>query len=321
MTLKSSAAVWQRFLLFFLFVSFLTGIICPMTALADNKTEPVIRVGWYESDMFQEGMSDTEEKSGFCYNYLQKVADHTNWHYEYVYGSWTDLFNMLLSGEIDLMGGVSSTPERETRLLFPNHAMGIDQYYLCKRASDDTIDPLNRATMEGKKVGTITGSRMTDFAQQWADSNQVTLELVSYDSFEAQAEAFWAGEVDFIAQTVTNVQRMQDLVYVTKLGEESFYMAVSQSRPDLLEQLNAAMRQMLSIDPLFLQDMYASSYGVSLVGHALTPAETQWIETHSVLRVGYLDNYLPYCDMTEDYQATGLFTDVLAAMLEALGIA
>ena len=82
MMLKSSAAIWQRFLLFFLSLAYVTSLSIPMMALAEVEPETVIRVGWYESDMFQEGMSDAEEKSGFCYNYLQKVADHTHWHYE-----------------------------------------------------------------------------------------------------------------------------------------------------------------------------------------------------------------------------------------------
>ena len=46
----------------------------------DGKT--VVRVGWYESALFQSGMSDEQEKSGYSYEYLQKVADYTSWQYE-----------------------------------------------------------------------------------------------------------------------------------------------------------------------------------------------------------------------------------------------
>lgn len=55
------------------------------------------------SDMFQEGISDDQIKRGYCYDYLQKVSDYTNWEYEYVYDSWTELFRKLQRGEIDLL--------------------------------------------------------------------------------------------------------------------------------------------------------------------------------------------------------------------------
>ena len=58
-------------------------------AQGQEENEKIVRVGWYQSDMFQEGISDEQIKSGYCYDYLQKVSDYTNWEYEYVYGSWT----------------------------------------------------------------------------------------------------------------------------------------------------------------------------------------------------------------------------------------
>ena len=50
-----------------------------------NGTKTV-RVGWYIEELFQEGSTDAEPKSGYSYDYLRKVADYTSWKYEYVYG-------------------------------------------------------------------------------------------------------------------------------------------------------------------------------------------------------------------------------------------
>ena len=72
----------------------------------DRNSDYVVRVGWYLNPMFQEGTSDEEPKSGYSYDYLQKIADYTFWRYEYVYGDWPDLLRMLQTGEIDLMAGV-----------------------------------------------------------------------------------------------------------------------------------------------------------------------------------------------------------------------
>ena len=105
-------------------------LLVPSLGYAAKTESKVVRVGWFQSDMFQEGTSDSEEKSGYCYDYLQKVADYTRWQYEYVYGDWTELFRKLQKGEIDLLGGVSLSEERRQTMLFPDSAMGMDQYYL-----------------------------------------------------------------------------------------------------------------------------------------------------------------------------------------------
>lgn len=89
-----------------------------------------IRVGWYESPLFQEGMSDDVGKSGYSYEYLQRISDYTSWDYEYVYGEWSELINMLKDGKIDILAGVSETDERKRSMLFPEFEMGRESYYL-----------------------------------------------------------------------------------------------------------------------------------------------------------------------------------------------
>ena len=75
------------------FLCFLQGI--EVRAQGQEKNRKIVRVGWYQSDMFQEGISDDQMKKGYCYDYLQKVSDYTYWEYKYVYGNWTELFRML----------------------------------------------------------------------------------------------------------------------------------------------------------------------------------------------------------------------------------
>lgn len=60
-----------------------------------------VRVGWYESPF--NTMDKAGRRSGFAYEYQQKIAAYTGWTYEYVEGSWPELFQMLIDGEIDLL--------------------------------------------------------------------------------------------------------------------------------------------------------------------------------------------------------------------------
>jgi len=75
------------------------------------------------------------------------------------------------------LGGVSLTEERKEMMLFPDVAMGTDQYYLYKRAEDTSISNLDLSTLSGKKVGGIRDNRLTTFLIQWAQDNSVDLIL------------------------------------------------------------------------------------------------------------------------------------------------
>ena len=70
------------------------------------QSAETVKVGYYFSNNFQEGMDDRSPKSGYSYEYLQKLASYTGWKYEYVYGEWDELFEKLKDGEIDLMAEV-----------------------------------------------------------------------------------------------------------------------------------------------------------------------------------------------------------------------
>ncbi len=79
-------------------------MMLPISAYAQSSTKTV-RVGWYESPF---NITDQfGRRSGYAYDYQEKLAAYTGWNYEYVEGSWPELLQMLIDGEIDLMSDVS----------------------------------------------------------------------------------------------------------------------------------------------------------------------------------------------------------------------
>ncbi len=317
--MKNRRSYGSKIILFFCAFMLLFRINSINTEASEAGSK-VVRVGWYQSDMFQEGMSDEEEKSGYCYDYLQKVADYTEWQYEYVYGDWTELYQKLLNGEIDFLGGVSWTQERQYRMHFPDEEMGVDHYYIYKHSDDTSITADDLTTLSGKKIGAITNNQITTLIQQWMSENDIDMEMVYFGSFDEQKIAFQKGEIDLFGQTIYNSVGIDDIASVVNIGKESFYMAVSRSRKDLVRELNAAVSTMTSTSPFILQKMQDENYGARLANSTMSDTEKAWLFDHSVLKVGYLDDYLPYSDQDEDGIAKGLMTDVLKAILEALEI-
>ncbi len=277
-----------------------------------------VRVGWFQSDLFQEGTSDDEPKSGFAYDYLRALTNYTTWEYEYVYGDWAELYDMLCRGEIDFMAGMSETDERRELMLFPDSPMETDEYYLFKSADDDTIQTGNPASFNGKHFGLLRNNRISDFTLEWIEKNNVEAEIIWFDSFDDLHTAFENGEVDFEPRTLTGASDHPGIVPAVRLGEEPSYVAVNKQRPDLLYELNDAITCMTTSDAFALQRMLYNTYGNVLTGRELSVDEQAWLDTHSFVRVGYVDNYLPYCATDQNGEAAGLLTDVVKAIFAAV---
>lgn len=100
-----------------LFFCLLLCILCGFAAFAD-AAQRTIRVGFFPFRGFQETLEDGRH-AGYGYQYLQRIARITGWRYEYVDASWAECLAMLERGEIDLLGSVERTPDRERRFAFP----------------------------------------------------------------------------------------------------------------------------------------------------------------------------------------------------------
>ena len=76
-----------------------------------------IKVGYVNYHGYQEGL-ENEYKTGFGYEYLQKLSYYTGWEFQYVYGSFSELLDKISNNEIDIMGNVSYTEERANKMSF-----------------------------------------------------------------------------------------------------------------------------------------------------------------------------------------------------------
>ena len=86
-------------------------------------------MGYVNALNYEKG-GEGEYKQGAGCEYLQKISYLTGWNYEYVYGSLSQCSAMLASGEIDLFGNVSYTPERAELFDFSSYPQGKDTWML-----------------------------------------------------------------------------------------------------------------------------------------------------------------------------------------------
>ena len=97
---RQSVCRVKRLIAAFLCVVLAAAFLLPSTAFA-QQSQQTVRVGWYESPF--NSTDENGRRSGYAYEYQKKISAYSGWDYSYVSGSWPDLMQMLVNGEIDLM--------------------------------------------------------------------------------------------------------------------------------------------------------------------------------------------------------------------------
>ena len=288
-----------------------------VTAFAETETKTV-RVGYYLNEIFQEGAADGEVKNGYAYEYYRKLSEYTGWKYEYVYGEFGDLYQMLLDGEVDLLAGLAWREDRAGLIGYPDAIMGNESYYLVRHdyTPEITADP---ATLNGRKIG-VLDSNLVSVLNRYLEEHHVNAEVITYPGHTELSEAFNAGEMDVLAAESDGAYSRDHVEVLTSFGGADYYLCVSKKRPDLLEELNTAQTLLAAEEPNYLNSLREKYYSLSVTARAFSAAEREWADTHDALHVGYLNNYLPYSDTDAQGQVTGIVKDIIPEIFRDLNI-
>lgn len=287
----------KKFLVVCLLLTSLSSLAC-----AENK---VVRVGWYESPF---NHTDTfGRRSGYAYEYQQKIAAYTGWIYSYVQGSWPELYTMLLNGQIDVLSDISYTPERTNLMLFPSLPMGSESYYLFIDFANNSISRDNLKTLNGKKVGVNANSYQSKLFQQWMANNGVNAQMIGMTEFEKDAFAkVMNGEIDaYITLECYEDENDHTFLPILEIGQSEFFFAVNKNRPDLLNELDFAMTKINDENRFYNDYLYNKYLRSSGTNALILPNELNWLEKHGTIRVGYLDNFEPFCNNSITEGLTG----------------
>ena len=291
--------------------------VCPMAAGAQQTK--VVRVGYVWSTNFAEGEGDEEYKSGYAYEYLQKVAYYTGWEYQYVYGDWSDIFQMLVDGQVDLMIGVSYTPERARIMDFPDYPMGQENYYIYVW-QNSALANLSASELVGLSIGCTGGSMQNLSLEAWNQEHGSSCTIQTFSGNIDMYKAFASHAIDAVVDTDNAILPTDGLVPLAKVGSSDYYLAVRKNAKDILSELNTALEQIDHSDPYYLQNLHSKFFSETAIATTLTAPEKAWLADHPVIRVGYLNSYLPYCGKDGSGQPTGVMLDIFSGIFAKLKV-
>ncbi len=274
---------------------------------SENKT---VRVGWFDSSYCY--TDQFGRRTGLAYEYQQKLVAYTGWNYEYVDGTWPELFQMLIDGDIDILSDVSYTEDRAKKILYPGIPMGTESYYIFIRAGREDMSLEDITSFNGKVFAVDKDTIMEGLTLNWARNNGIDIELrpLTEKSVDECFKMLRSGEIDAYV-TIESYGNRENCVPVCSVGSSDYYFAVNKNRPDLLKDLNRALTNIQNEDPYYNQRLSQEYIWSANTNAYLTERELRWLADHGDIRVGYRDNYMPFC-AEEDGQVTGALQDFLS---------
>lgn len=263
--------------------------------------------------------------SGYNYDYLMNISQHTGWEYEFVIideglvsASIAKAQEMLKNGEIDLLGSVSSSFDDFER---GEKNYGVFRYNLYSARNKYAIvcdnyflqDTLRVALVESLEELNASFLRIMD---------EIGVELdITYVSTTAEThDLLFSEEVD----TIINLDMSKNaeyLDYLTTIYRTPFYFISTKGNTELMAQLDEAIRRVEIVEPEIHQILLEKHFGTRYNGDFMfTEDESRLVSELGTFKVGLLSNSPPYQYFNEKGEAVGITIDILELFEEILDI-
>ena len=289
----------------------------PVKAAAETVPAKVVRVGSFE-DTFNY-VNEKGIRKGYGYELLQTLSGYTGWQLEYVTCDWSDCFEKLKNGEIDIMGDISYTEDRTEEMLFSDEPMGEEKYYLYADLSRADISASDYKTLNGKKIGVLMGTEPEVMLTEWEEKYGLKTEHVNISNNEDVKQKLANHEIDCFVSLEESFWAERGISTITRVGESGIYYAINKNRPDLKEELDDAMRALDEAVPFYTADLYKRYFSMDYTP-ILTGEEKAWLKEHGAIKMGFLtsDSGVSTFDPATG-EFTGVITDYIQFATDCLG--
>ena len=296
-----------------LLLSFFTTV----NAAEKEAPKKTIRVGAL-GDTFNY-VTENGMRKGYSYELLETLAGYTGWNFEYVDCNWSNCFEKLKNGEVDILGDIAYTEERTDMMLFSDGPMGVEKYYLYANFSSDDISSADFQTLNEKRIGVLIGAKPEEMLTEWELKNGLKTIHVNIESREDALAKLENGEIDCFVSLEESFWADKDVSTITRIGKSNIYFAINNDHPEIKKELELAMHQLEEDRPFYLSDLY-KQYFSSDYTPVLSSEEKSWLEEHGAIRMGFLVNDVGASVLDpSNGTVTGAITDYIQYAVESLG--
>ena len=293
-------------------------------AMSDQSDRTVI-VG-VVSDNKPYSFDDGLGASGFSIDVLREVAKQSGLDFQFRAGSWPEVYDAFLRGNLDVIDGISFRPDRAENILFtePYH---LRQTYLMQNSQSPLGKISSLADLKNVRVGIVRDV----YYRQALVAEGIT--LTSYDSVHSLIRALAFGWVDVIVGPGLTLQYYAnkagfgflETTGIAPLGElatEDFRIGVLKTNEALFQRIAAGFERVPEARINKLLQRWQELGGNSLASgtsFSLTPDQREFIAETGPVRVGLMRDYAPF-SFESATRIHGLSVDVLNRISDLTGL-
>lgn len=290
---------------------------------AASPASDVIRVGFFSFPGYHI-VEENGRRSGYGYEFLQRLAIYGGWSYEYIGydGSYSDSLDMLRRGEVDVVTSVTKTPEREEEFLFSDQPIGYNSTILTVKSGNQNIVEDDFASYNGITVGMLKNNSKNANFERFAKEHGFTFHAMYFNEQDELSAALQDGTVD---AAVSGSLRLLDNEWLLESFDSNpFYICTGKDRPDLMKEINAAINEMDLHNPNWWKTLYESYYSTDQDGFIiLNESERAFLEklkeSGKPLKLLFNPDRRPYCYF-RDGQACGILPAVFDVLAQRLSL-
>lgn len=316
----------KRLIRFASIFSLAAAMLCTVGVPALAKEQQVVKVAFPP----QENMTEVDSNgiySGYVYEYIQKLAQYTDWEVEYVWPpEGLDVNQALIgflddvsTGKVDILSGVLKTPETENQFTYPENDCGAVYTTLAALESNAEINSYNFPMHKNVKVAVMEkATARNKETQDYLNACGMTYEFLPCKSVEEQYQALVDGTADVM--TSVDLSQVKGTKIVANFAPRPFFMVTTKGNTQLAEEIDQAILTLNTISPNFTQELYEKYFGSAQASLLLNEAQRTYIENLGPIRVLAATDEAPFCFYGDEGEITGFGVDILNKISAMSGI-
>ena len=223
----------------FLIIITVLGMIIKFDSKKINCDRKTIKVGFYEYYPYYY-LNKNSIPDGYYNELLEVISNKLNLNYEYVDCNITNALQKLKSGEIDLVFGISKTPDREKEYEFTDHYINNDNFaiYTNKNIKSGDLKALN-----GLKMGYLKGEENNEWILRFLNNKGINVNIKNVSNYLQDKEYLYNNKVDFVVEnTRSNLNyENKNIKKIFEFSSGPVYIVSRKDNKKLIERIDSVL--------------------------------------------------------------------------------
>jgi len=188
-----------------------------------------------------------EKLEGYIRDYMDRLAEMYDWDIDYIYTSYTQVYQYLAEGKMDIVPSLTYMKEQAENCLYSDMDFGAIYCYLVTSQTNKTMLSNQIDTWAGARIAVLDGNNTATVLSQFLNRYNVNCSFQYYDSIAEAEQSVFEG-VNDAAYTVTPQAFKPLAVFPSELT----YLGINKNKPELKEQADEGMIKLKRNDPNFM---------------------------------------------------------------------